>query len=98
MEATFISEILKTTPTLAPMLLLVWWLKGAFDKSTTNQELLVNELNSERKDRLDGMEAQINKLEVESKECQKDRLNLHRENAAMQERIDTMRASKTPTQ
>lgn len=86
-EATFAAEILKTMPTLAPMLLLVWWLKGGNDK-------MVAQLNDERKDRLDGMEHQITSLEKRSESCEQDRIVLHRENAAMKEQMEALRASK----
>ena len=86
-EATLVTEILKTMPTLAPMLLLVWWLKGGNDK-------MVSQLHEERRDRLDGMEHQITSLEKRSESCEQDRIILHRENAAMKEQMETLRASK----
>jgi len=86
-EVTLVNEILITMPTLAPMLLLVWWLKGGNDK-------MVSQLTEERRDRLDGMEHQITSLEKRSESCEQDRIVLHRENAAMKEQMDQLRASK----
>lgn len=90
-EVTIVNEMLKTMPTLAPILLLVWWLKGGNDK-------MVAQLNEERGDRLDGMERQITSLEKRSESCEQDRIVLHRENAAMKEQMETLRASKKPKQ
>jgi hypothetical protein len=81
-------KLLESSPVLAPMLLLVWMLKTGNDK-------MVSQLNEERKGRLDGMESQIDYLTRRSDECEKDRLSLHRDNAALREQLDALRSSRT---
>ena len=86
-EATIFADILKSMPVLGPMLLLVWWLRIGNDK-------MISQLNEERRDRLDGMKEQIELLEGRSDRCEQDRIVLHRENSALREQMDMLRASK----
>jgi len=80
-------ELFKAMPTLAPLLVLVWFLKVGNDK-------MIAQLNEERGDRLDGMKDQIGLLEARSDRCEQDRVVLHRENAALREQMDMLRQSK----
>ena len=68
---SIIQPVLGAGPVAALLLLAVWWL-------TRGNEKLVTALNSERKERLDGLTQQVEKLEKKSDDCEKDRLNLHR--------------------
>jgi hypothetical protein len=91
MEATMtvqlIEQILSQLPLMGPLLLLVWFLKIGNDK-------MIGALDLERKDRLDGMKDQIAVLETRSDKCEQDRILLHRENSALREQIDVIRASR----
>jgi hypothetical protein len=62
---------LRSGPVACILLAAVWWL-------TRGNEKLVTALNEERKERLDGLTQQVDKLERKSEECEKDRLNLHK--------------------
>ena len=86
-EASIFMELFKAMPTLAPLLVLVWFLKVGNDK-------MIGQLNEERKDRLDGMKEQIGLLEVRSDKCEQDRVLLHRENSALREQMEMLRSSK----
>ena len=86
-EASIFMELFKAMPTLAPLLVLVWFLKVGNDK-------MIGQLNAERKDRLDGMKDQIGLLEQRSDRCEQDRVVLHRENAALHEQMEALRHSK----
>jgi len=44
---------------------------------------LISELNKEREERLDAMQAHIEKLEIKSDSCEKDRVELHRQIASL---------------
>jgi hypothetical protein len=63
--------VLKSGPVAALLILAVWWL-------TKGNEKLVTALNEERRERLDSLTKQVDKLEKRSDDCEKDRLNLHR--------------------
>ncbi len=66
-----LEPVLKSGPVAALLILAVWWL-------TKGNEKLVTALNTERKERLDSLTQQVDKLEKRSDDCEKDRLNLHR--------------------
>lgn len=66
-----VEPVLKAGPVAAILLLAVWWL-------TRGNEKLVTALNQERAERLDGLTRQVDKLEKKSDDCERDRLNLHR--------------------
>lgn len=66
-----LEPVIGAGPVAALLLLAVWWL-------TRGNEKLVTALNSERKEHLDGLTKQVEKLEKKSDDCEKDRLNLHR--------------------
>jgi hypothetical protein len=66
-----VEPVLKAGPVAAILLMAVWWL-------TRGNEKLVMALNQERKERLDGLTSQVDKLEKKSDDCERDRLNLHR--------------------
>lgn len=68
---SIIQPVIGAGPVAALLLFAVWWLTRGNDK-------LVNSLNNERKERLDGLTTQIEKLEKKSEDCERDRLNLHR--------------------
>jgi hypothetical protein len=87
MLAQLIEQILAQLPLMGPLLLLVWFLKIGNDK-------MIGALDTERKDRLDGMKEQIGVLENRSDRCEQDRVALHRENAALREQIEAIRASR----
>jgi len=87
MELTIITQLLEQIPLVAPLLLLVWFLKIGNDK-------MISALDLERKDRLDGMKDQIGVLENRSDRCEQDRVALHRENASLREQIEAIRASR----
>lgn len=76
-----ITQLLQSTaaagPVAALLLIAVKWLTGS------NREL-VTELNKERQARLDDMEKHIDRLQARSDDCEKDRLNLHRQVAELQ--------------
>jgi hypothetical protein len=76
-----ITQVLQSTaaasPAAALLLIAVKWL-------TTSNKELVTELNKERQARLDNMGQQINRLQARSDDCEKDRLNLHRQVAELQ--------------
>jgi hypothetical protein len=83
-------KLIENSPILGPMLFLVWMLKLGNDK-------MVAQLNEERKGRLDNMDGQIDYLSRRSDECEKDRLALHRDNAALREQLESLRASRQTT-
>ena len=83
-------KLIENSPVLGPMLFLVWMLKLGNDK-------MVAQLNEERKGRLDNMDGQIDYLSRRSDECEKDRLALHRDNAALREQLESLRASRQTT-
>jgi hypothetical protein len=83
-------KLIENSPILGPMLFLVWMLKIGNDK-------MVAQLNEERKGRLDNMDGQIDYLSRRSDECEKDRLALHRDNAALREQLESLRASRQTT-
>jgi hypothetical protein len=87
MLAQLINQILSQLPLMGPLLLLVWFLKIGNDK-------MIGALDMERKDRLDGMKDQIAVLETRSDKCEQDRVLLHRENSALREQMEMLRASK----
>jgi hypothetical protein len=66
-----IEPIIKAGPVAVILLLAVW-------KLTQGNEKLVTALNEERRERLDGLTKQVDKLEKRSDDCERDRLNLHR--------------------
>ena len=66
-----LEPVLKAGPVAVLLLFAVWWL-------TRGNEKLVRALNTERKERLDSLTQQVDKLEKRSDDCEKDRLNLHR--------------------
>ncbi len=66
-----LDPVLRTGPVACLLVLAVWWL-------TRGNEKLVRALNEERRERLDGLTKQVDKLEKKSDDCEKDRLNLHR--------------------
>jgi hypothetical protein len=66
-----LEPVLKAGPVAVLLLLAVWWL-------TKGNETLVRALNEERRERLDGLTKQVDKLEKRSEDCERDRLNLHR--------------------
>lgn len=80
-------KLIDSSPLLGPMLVLVWILKTGNDK-------MVAQLNTERQERLDGMDKQIEHLLRRSDECEKDRLALHRDNAALREQLEALRTSR----
>ena len=90
MTQEFITKLVENSPVLGPMLFLVWMLKIGNDK-------MVAQLNEERKGRLDNMDGQIDYLSRRSDECEKDRLSLHRDNAALREQLESLRASRQTT-
>jgi hypothetical protein len=90
MTQEFITKLVENSPVLGPMLFLVWMLKIGNDK-------MVAQLNEERKGRLDNMDGQIDYLSRRSDECEKDRLALHRDNAALREQLESLRASRQTT-
>lgn len=83
-------KLIESSPLLGPMLVLVWILKTGNDK-------MVAQLNTERKERLDAMDRQIEHLLRRSDECEKDRLALHRDNASLREQLETLRVSRGDT-
>jgi hypothetical protein len=87
MLAQLITQILSQLPLMGPLLLLVWFLKIGNDK-------MIGALDLERKDRLDGMKDQISVLETRSDKCEQDRILLHRENSALREQMESIRASR----
>lgn len=87
MLAQLINQILSQLPLMGPLLLLVWFLKIGNDK-------MIAALDLERKDRLDGMKDQIAVLETRSDKCEHDRILLHRENSALREQMESIRASR----
>jgi len=66
-----VEPVLKAGPVAAILLTAVWWL-------TRGNEKLVMALNQERRERLDSLTNQVDKLEKKSDDCERDRLNLHR--------------------
>jgi len=66
-----LEPVMKAGPVAILLLLAVWWL-------TKGNEKLVRAFNEERRERLDGLTKQVDKLEKKSDDCEKDRLNLHR--------------------
>ena len=66
-----LEPVLKAGPVAVLLLFAVWWL-------TKGNEKLVRSLNDERRERLDALTGQVDKLEKRSDDCEKDRLNLHR--------------------
>lgn len=66
-----VEPVLKSGPVAAILLTAVWWL-------TRGNEKLVMALNQERRERLDSLTNQVDKLEKKSDDCERDRLNLHR--------------------
>lgn len=48
-----------------------------------SNNVLIQELNREREERLDAMQAHIEKLEAKSDTCERDRLELHRQIAKL---------------
>jgi hypothetical protein len=66
-----VEPVLKAGPVAAILLVAVWWL-------TKGNETLVRALNEERRERLDSLTKQVDKLEKKSDDCERDRLNLHR--------------------
>lgn len=66
-----LEPVLKAGPVAVLLLFAVWWL-------TRGNEKLVRALNEERRERLDALTGQVDKLEKKSEDCEKDRLNLHR--------------------
>ena len=78
-----LEPVMKAGPVAVLLLLAVWWL-------TQGNEKLVRALNEERRERLDGLTKQVDKLEKKSDDCERDRLNLHRLLAEV--RSDSFRA------
>jgi len=91
MEATILTQLMQQLPSMTPLLLLVWFLKVGNDK-------MIAALDTERKDRLDGMKSQINVLEKRSDKCEEDRISLHRENATLRERMEEIEAIRASRQ
>lgn len=76
MEQTVWDQIIAAGLPAVLMALAVWWLQ----RSNTT---LVEELHVERKERLDSMAAEIERLQLRSDRCEADRLDLHKQFARL---------------
>lgn len=64
-------SIVSTGPVAALLVLAVWW-------QTRGNQALVQQLNTERIERMEAMEDEIDRQRTRSDDCEKDRLELHR--------------------
>jgi len=64
--------IAATGPVAVILVIAVWW-------QTKGNQALVTELNKERTDRLNGMDAELQRLWDRSDKCEADRLELHKQ-------------------
>lgn len=76
MEQTVWDQIIAAGLPAVLMALAVWWLQ----RSNTT---LVGELHVERKERLDSMAAEMQRLRERSDRCEADRLELHKQFARL---------------
>jgi hypothetical protein len=76
MDPTLTSQALETIAATGPVAIIlvvaVWW-------QTKSNQSLVTELNSERNDRLNAMDKELQRLRDRSDKCETDRIELHKQ-------------------
>jgi hypothetical protein len=72
LAAKAFETIAATGPVAAILVIAVWW-------QTKGNQALVTELNSERTDRLNTMDKELQRLRDRSDQCEKDRIDLHKQ-------------------
>lgn len=68
--------LIATGPVAVTLAIAVWW-------QTKGNQTLVTQLNAERTDRLDAMDDEIKHLRVKSENCERDRVELHKQIAGL---------------
>jgi hypothetical protein len=71
-----LDTLIATGPVAVILAVAVWW-------QTKGNQALVQQLNSERSDRLDDMEREIDRLRDRSDRCEQDRVELHKQIAQL---------------
>lgn len=74
--AKILESLIATGPVAVILAVAVWW-------QTKSNQALVNQLNAERGERLDGMDAEIKHLRDRSESCERDRIELHKQVAVL---------------
>jgi hypothetical protein len=72
LAAKAFETIAATGPVAAILVIAVWW-------QTKGNQALVTELNSERTDRLNAMDKELQRLRDRSDKCETDRIELHKQ-------------------
>ena len=75
-SAKILESLIATGPVAVILAVAVWW-------QTKGNQALVNQLNAERGDRLDTMDAEIKHLRDRSESCERDRIDLHKQIAVL---------------
>ena len=68
--------LIATGPVAVILAIAVWW-------QTKGNQALVTQLNIERTDRLDAMDSEIQHLREKSENCERDRIELHKQIAGL---------------
>lgn len=80
MQQDLITKVIDSLVTTGPVALILaaglWW-------QTRGNQSLVKQLNTERCQRLDAMDEEINRQRKRSDDCERDRLALHQEIARL---------------
>lgn len=69
MTAQVINQLIATGPVAVILAVAVWW-------QTKGQQALINQLNTEREERMDSMDKEIVRLRDRSDKCEADRIEL----------------------
>lgn len=75
-NAKIFESLIATGPVAVILAVAVWW-------QTKGNQALVNQLNAERGERLDAMDAEIQHLRDRSESCERDRIELHKQVAVL---------------